>query len=79
MTSKELIIQEIESLSSGMLDEALNFIRLIKSSQAQKESANEIKFTSKASDLLEFAGSWEGDDIRECLQMVHDRHMPLEL
>lgn len=55
MTSRELIIQEIESLSPEMLDEALNFIRLIKSSQAQKESENEIKFTSKASDLLEFA------------------------
>jgi len=33
---------------------------------------------STAKDLLEFAGTWEGDDIRECLQLVHDSRAPLE-
>lgn len=30
-------------------------------------------------DLLKFAGTWEGDDIRECLQLVHETRAPLEL
>lgn len=29
-------------------------------------------------DLLNFAGTWEGDDIRECLQLVHETRAPLE-
>ncbi|MDF5708969.1 MAG: hypothetical protein PUP90_15225 [Nostoc sp. S4] len=33
---------------------------------------------STAEDLLEFVGSWEGLDIRECLQLVYDNRMPLE-
>lgn len=33
---------------------------------------------STAKDLLEFAGTWEGDDIRECLQLVHDSRAPVE-
>ncbi len=33
---------------------------------------------STAKDLLEFAGTWEGDDIRECLQLVHESRAPLE-
>ncbi|MEH2233977.1 MAG: DUF2281 domain-containing protein [Nostoc sp.] len=33
---------------------------------------------STAEDLLEFVGSWEGSDIRECLQLVHDSRIPLE-
>lgn len=33
---------------------------------------------STLGDLLEFAGTWEGDDIRECLQLVHETRTPLE-
>jgi hypothetical protein len=35
--------------------------------------------SSKLGDLLEFAGSWEGDDLRECLELVHQQRAPLEL
>ncbi|MBW4511385.1 MAG: hypothetical protein KME64_33470 [Scytonematopsis contorta HA4267-MV1] len=37
MTSKELLIQEIESLPSELLTQALDFIRFIKVSHSQKE------------------------------------------
>jgi hypothetical protein len=34
---------------------------------------------STVADLLEFAGTWEGDDLRECLALVHESRTPLEL
>lgn len=34
---------------------------------------------STLADLLEFAGAWEGDDLRECLELVHQSRAPLEL
>ncbi|MBD2384695.1 DUF2281 domain-containing protein [Cylindrospermum sp. FACHB-282] len=84
MTNKELLVKEIESLPPELLTEALDFIRFIKASHLQRNSpaapnlsADKLK-GSKAKDLLEFAGSWSGDDIRECLQLVHDSRMPLQ-
>jgi hypothetical protein len=84
MTTKELLIQEIESLPPELLTEALNLIVEIKTSHTKKQfnqekqsSTNKLR-GSTAEDLLEFAGTWEGDDIRECLQLVHDTRMPLE-
>jgi hypothetical protein len=29
--------------------------------------------------LLRHAGTWEGDDLEECLQIVHDTRSPVEL
>lgn len=31
-----------------------------------------IKRESKAVDLLEFAGTWQGDDLEECLRFVYE-------
>jgi Protein of unknown function (DUF2281) len=78
MTIKELLIQEIETLPPELLTEALNFVRDIKTSHIAKQSNKNNLRGSTAEDLLEFAGTWEGDDIRECLQLVHDTRMPLE-
>jgi hypothetical protein len=33
---------------------------------------------STAKDLLELAGTWEGDDLRECLQLVSESRASLE-
>ena len=78
MTTKELLIQEIETLSPELLTEVLNLIREIKISNTEKQSSINSLSGSTAEDLLEFAGTWEGSDIRECLQLVHDTRMPLE-
>lgn len=83
--TKELLVQEIESLPPELLTEALDFIRFIKASHSQKQLNKETNLSedtlkgSTAEDLLEFAGSWSGDDIRECLQLVHDNRMPLQI
>jgi len=79
MTIKELLIQEIETLPPELLTEALNLIREIKTIHTQTKSTINNLRGSTAEDLLEFAGSWQGDDIRECLELVHDYRMPLEL
>ncbi|WP_243147022.1 DUF2281 domain-containing protein [Scytonema sp. UIC 10036] len=34
--------------------------------------------SSTLGDLLELAGTWEGDDIQECLQLVHESRASLE-
>ena len=79
--TKELLVREIESLPPELLTEALDFIRFIRASHLQRQLKPEINSSkntlkgSKAKDLLEFAGSWSGDDIRECLQLVHDTRM----
>jgi hypothetical protein len=84
MTTKELLLQEIESLPPELLTQTLDFVRFIKSSHVQKQSNIETNVSeniirgSRAKDLLQFAGTWEGDDIRECLQSVHDNRMPLQ-
>jgi len=41
--------------------------------------ANSSTQGSTLADLLEFAGTWEGDDLRECLELVHQSRLPLEL
>jgi hypothetical protein len=33
---------------------------------------------SKASDLLKFAGTWQGDDFEECLQLVYETRSQAE-
>ncbi len=33
---------------------------------------------STASSLLKYAGTWAGDDLEECLQIVYDNRGPLE-
>lgn len=33
---------------------------------------------STAQSLLKFAGTWKGEDVEECLQMVYDTRSPLE-
>jgi hypothetical protein len=80
MTIKELLIQEIESAPDFLLAEMLDFLRFLKTQQSQEQSlAPKTLPGSTAKDLLEFAGSWEGNDIKECLQIVHDSRLPLEL
>ncbi|NER94398.1 MAG: hypothetical protein F6J86_11240 [Symploca sp. SIO1B1] len=34
---------------------------------------------STLADLLEFAGTWEGDDLKECLELVYQSRLPPEL
>jgi len=87
MTIKEQITQELEKLPESLLQEILDFIQFIQVKREISISENnqpvrsliaEHTLTgSTAQDLLEFAGSWEDSDIRECLKLVHESRIPL--
>ncbi|MBW4622851.1 MAG: DUF2281 domain-containing protein [Cyanosarcina radialis HA8281-LM2] len=80
MTIKDLLIVEIESTPDSLLAETLDFLRFLKVKHSQEPpTTSETQRGSTAQDLLEFAGSWSGDDIRECLQLARDSRLPLEL
>ncbi|MFN6568891.1 DUF2281 domain-containing protein [Dendronalium sp. ChiSLP03b] len=89
MTVKEQITQELEKLPEPLLEEILDFVQFLQAkhqtnsifseSQPAQTLITEHTLTgSTAENLLEFVGSWEGSDIRECLQLVHDSRLPLE-
>ncbi|MBD2501417.1 DUF2281 domain-containing protein [Anabaena azotica] len=80
MSIKEQITQELERLPEPLLQEILDFVQFIQAKhQKIKPVVAEHTLTgSTAQDLLEFVGSWEGSDIRECLQLVHESRMPIE-
>ncbi|QKQ74718.1 DUF2281 domain-containing protein [Nostoc sp. TCL240-02] len=89
MTTKEQINQELEKLPEPLLQEILDFVQFLQvkheknsiSSDTQPDQTLITEHTLTgftAEDLLEFVGSWEGSDIRECLQLVHDSRIPLE-
>lgn len=80
MSIKEQIAQELETLSEPLLQEVLDFVQFVqaKHQKIKPVTAEHTLTGSTAEDLLEFVGSWEGEDIRECLELVHENRMPLE-
>ncbi|MBE9003469.1 DUF2281 domain-containing protein [Fortiea sp. LEGE XX443] len=89
MTIKEQIKQEIEKIPEPLLQEILDFIQFLQAKHqpenislnnqiSQQIIAADTLTNSTAEDLLEFVGSWEGSDIRECLQLVHESRLQLE-
>ncbi|BBD68790.1 hypothetical protein NIES4072_38840 [Nostoc commune NIES-4072] len=46
--------------------------------EPQIHEATPILRGSKAEDLLKFAGTWQGDDFEECLQLVYETRSSAE-
>ncbi|OUL28177.1 DUF2281 domain-containing protein [Nostoc sp. 106C] len=89
MRIKEQITQELEKLPEPLLQKILDFIQFLQAKRqevgissdnqpAQTPIAEHNLTGSTAQDLLELVGSWEGSDIRKCLQLVYESRMPLE-
>jgi hypothetical protein len=88
MTLKERLIQEIDTMPEDLLAEILNFADFIKSKREKQQNSQKPKTEisarklspilrgSKAEDLLKFAGTWQGDDFKECLQSVYETRSP---
>lgn len=80
MTTKQQLIQEIESTPENILTETLNFLRYLKTKDNQLqekqktlESQTNTQINSTGRSLLEHLktiGQWEGDDLEECLEEV---------
>ncbi|MFB8790732.1 MAG: hypothetical protein U7123_18230 [Potamolinea sp.] len=88
MTSiKEQLLAAIESAPDPILEQTLDYLEYLKT----KKNGSIIKKAgtpvpegeptlrgSKAKDLLQFAGTWQGDDFEECLQLVYDTRSQAE-
>ncbi len=80
MTIKEQLFQEIESAPDELVAETLNFLRFLKTKETQLQpKSNQVESTtpptvnSTGKSLLEHLktiGTWEGDDLEECLRLV---------
>ncbi len=51
---------------------------MTKLDQVPTQDGEPILRGTKAKDLLKFAGTWQGDDFEECLQLVYDTRSPSE-
>lgn len=78
MTTRELLLKEIEQSPDMLLGEVLDFLLFIRARQTQKdkkntESSSTAPYSTARSilDNLDKIGTWEGDDFEECLQMVY--------
>ena len=81
----ESLVQIIRSLTPEertILDEKLhdegNTPDLTDSQERSVPSGEPVLQGSKATDLLKFAGTWEGDDFEECLQLVYETRSKAE-
>lgn len=80
MTIKDQLFQEIESSPDEIIAETLNFLRFLKTKETQVQpKSNQVESTitptvnSTGRSLLEHLktiGTWEGDDLEECLRLV---------
>ena len=80
-TIKQLLIAAIENTPEPILQQTLDYLEYlktkintsaIKSNSIPVKDGEPILRGSKAKDLLQFAGTWQGDDFEKCLQLVYD-------
>ncbi len=80
MTIQEQLLQEIQSTPDTILAETLDFLRFLKTKEiptlpqpSASKSATNTPVKSTGNSLLEHLktiGKWQGDDLKECLQLV---------
>ncbi len=79
-TIKEQLLIAIESTPEPILEQILDYLEYLKTratnpttrtSKVPIQDGEPIWRGSKAKDLLKFAGTWQGDDFEECLQLVY--------
>ncbi|QSJ19698.1 DUF2281 domain-containing protein [Nostoc sp. UHCC 0702] len=87
MSIKKLLLQEIESSPDSLLEETLDFLRFLKNKQeSEKKDTQQAQIKSEETatgssqllyrpasgrSILRHAGTWEGDDFQECLELVY--------
>ena len=86
-TIKQLLIAAIENAPEPILEQTLDYLEYlktkintsaIKSNSIPVKDGEPILRGSKAKDLLQFAGTWQGDDFEKCLQLVYDTRSEAE-
>lgn len=86
-TTKEKLLIAIESTPEPILEQILDYLEYLKTRPTRPTTRSKtvsisdgepIVRGSKAKDLLKFAGTWQGEDFEECLQLVYDTRSPAE-
>lgn len=84
---KERLLAAIETTPEALLEQTLDYLEYLKTKQnisdfkpanTTIQDSEPILRGSKAKDLLQFAGTWQGDDFEECLQLVYDTRSQAE-
>ena len=79
-TIREQLLAAIESAPDPILEQTLDYLEYLKTrknnsftkpASSPVQDGETILRGAKAKDLLKFAGSWQGEDFEECLQMVY--------
>lgn len=65
MTEKEILIQEIESMTEVQLAEVINLVRSLKAKEARPPHRQ-----GSGKSVLRHTGRWVGDDLQSSLEMV---------
>jgi hypothetical protein len=80
MTLKETVLYELETADDLLLEDLLQIIRRHRLSGRESRkhnpstppaSSEPIRRGGKLGDLLEFAGTWAGDDLQDCIDAVY--------
>jgi hypothetical protein len=72
MTLKETLWQELETADDELITAAIAWVRSRKNlATPQISTSAPLKHSGKLEDLLEFAGTWVGDDLEDCRQTVY--------
>ncbi len=74
---RQKIEQQLDQLPPDQLTQVSNFLDSLQNkgttvSQRPLRRLAPIKRGTKAGDLLKFAGTWQGNDLEECLDFVHE-------
>ena len=87
---RQKLHQQIDQLPSDFLLLATEFLEFLKSRHASKttplvpssmseaDEGEPILTGSTGADLLQFAGTWQGDDFEECLEAAYETRSPAE-
>jgi hypothetical protein len=88
MTALEMrkeLHQRIDQLSPEQLALLADFLEFLQfkhfksvASTSLVQAGEPVLTGSTIKDLLQFTGTWEGDDFEECLQGVYDTRLPAE-
>ena len=72
MTLKETVLCELETADEKLLEEVMRVIRSRKHNSSTPPTSSEpIRRGAKLGDLLEFAGTWAGEDLQDCVDTVY--------
>lgn len=87
---RQQLHRQIDQIPSDLLIVAAEFLAFLKSrsaddtspiasfSVAEAASGEPVLTGSTGADLLQFAGTWQGDDLEDCLEVVYETRSPAE-